>query len=92
MKFREKVKNYFNTEIKSDVKFGDFNRTASKINSWIKKKTSSEMHKMFYPSSFNVDTNMVLASALYFKGKWLVGFDPKRTFSKDFKASFVTGS
>ena len=87
MKFREKMKNYFNTEIKSDVNFGDFNRTASKINSWIKKKTSSEMHKMFYPSSFNVDTNMVLASALYFKGKWLVGFDPKRTFSKDFFVS-----
>ena len=50
-------------------------------------KTSSKIRKMFSPNYFNTNTNMVLASALYFKGNWQVGFDPKNTKSKDFYVS-----
>ena len=85
--YRKKIEKYFNTEILRNLNFGDQAETARKINKWMENRTSSRIHRMFSPSHFNTSTNLVLASALHFKGNWQVGFDPQKTKSKDFFVS-----
>jgi serpin B len=52
-------------------------RTA--INRWVSEQTKSKIADLFAPNSLKRDTRLVLASAVYFNGKWQSKFDPKAT-------------
>jgi serpin B len=61
----------------------DFSKAAeaarAAINQWVSQQTHAKITDLFAPNSLKPDTRLVLASAVYFNGKWQSKFDPKRT-------------
>jgi serine protease inhibitor len=57
--------------------------SADKINNWVKENTGGMIKKLVDYSSVR-DALMVLANAIYFKGKWTLPFDPIDTKPADF--------
>ncbi len=60
----------------------DLERT--NINTWIEKQTDGRIRDFFDESSVTVDTRVVLANAVYFKGDWLSPFPEKNTKERIF--------
>ena len=85
--YKETIKTYFHTEIQNNINFLNIGESANKINDWMKNATSSKIQKVVEPYFINYDTNMILADALFFKGKWRIGFDPENTKSREFFVS-----
>jgi len=57
------------------------------INRWIAEQTKGKITDLFAPNSLTRDTRLVLASAVYFNGKWQARFDPKSTAPAPFHGS-----
>jgi serpin B len=49
------------------------------INQWVNEQTQKQIPSILPPGSLNADTQLVLASAIYFKAKWLYPFDEENT-------------
>jgi serpin B len=49
------------------------------INAWVEQHTKEKIKDLFPPGSLNASTRLVLASAIYFYGKWQQPFVPTRT-------------
>jgi serpin B len=52
---------------------------ADRINQWAAKQTHGRIDRIVEPSSFDKLTRLVVADAVYFKGKWLHRFSEKST-------------
>ncbi|KAM0883793.1 hypothetical protein ACQ4PT_031381 [Festuca glaucescens] len=52
---------------------------AEAINSWVKKATNNLIDSIISAGDIGAGTDLVLANAVYFKGKWDVPFEPRRT-------------
>jgi len=50
-----------------------------RINKWVEEQTRNRITELLQPEQITRDTVMVLANAIYFKGKWDVEFEPKKT-------------
>ena len=74
-------KNFFKAELAS-VDFGAPS-SAQTINNWADKQTQGKIKDIVqYP--FDSATRVILANAIYFKGKWTTQFDKKLTKPRDF--------
>jgi serpin B len=54
------------------------------INTWIEKKTNDKIQNLIVPGMLDAATRLVLANAIYFKGKWAVPFDSSATKNMPF--------
>jgi serpin B len=81
--FRERLQAYFNADVPS-LDFSQQAAAAKAINDWISQQTNGRIPTLIDPSFVNKDTYFVLTNAIYFKGKWTHGFDPKLTRSLPF--------
>jgi serpin B len=54
------------------------------INRWVGEKTRDRIRDLLPPDSLRSDTRLVLANAIYFKGRWERPFDRKRTSDAPF--------
>ena len=61
-------------------------RTGGIVNAWVEKNTSGRI-KNIVAGRFPGETRMVLANAIYFKGKWERKFDAKETRPRTFHVS-----
>jgi len=72
----------------TDIDFADFRTSArassSRINAWAEQNTKGKIRNLFAPDSITSDTRLVLANAVYFKGKWASQFDKGKTRTKPF--------
>jgi len=50
-----------------------------RINKWVESQTHDRVKDLLKPKHITVDTRMVLANAIYFKGTWATQFPPKKT-------------
>ena len=50
-----------------------------RINKWVEEKTRGRIKELLLRDQITPDTRMVLTNAIYFKGKWVTEFDPKKT-------------
>lgn len=57
---------------------------AKPINEWIAKGTKNKINNLLKPGDFNINTDMVLANAVYFKGRWTHPFQEDMTKDGDF--------
>jgi serpin B len=74
-------KNFFKAELAS-VDFGSPG-SAQTINNWADKQTQGKIKDVVqYP--FDPATRVILANAIYFKGKWATQFDKQKTKPRDF--------
>ena len=65
----------------------DPERERQRINGWVEEKTEKKITDLFPAGSINTDTRLVLANAIYFKGKWQLPFDPEATIEQPFHVS-----
>lgn len=49
------------------------------INNWVEKQTQKKIKELFQPGVLSTSTTLVLANALYFKGRWARKFDRRLT-------------
>ena len=56
----------------------------ARINDWVADRTAGKIPELFPPKSINPLTRLVLANAVYFKGKWVLPFDEARTQDGNF--------
>jgi serpin B len=54
------------------------------INAWVEKQTSNKIQNLIGPGTLNAQTRLVLANAIYFKGKWEHPFSKEATRRGDF--------
>jgi serpin B len=57
------------------------------INAWAAKNTNNLIKEVIKRSMLNADTRMVLANALYFKGKWDIPFKKSNTYKDTFHSA-----
>ncbi|XP_047994380.1 serine protease inhibitor 42Dd-like [Leguminivora glycinivorella] len=76
----------FGSEV-SRISFDNPNAAVQKINSWIASKTNNQINKLVSPDSIGVNTQLVLANAIYFKGIWETMFQRSETSLQDFNLS-----
>ncbi|XP_063617452.1 serine protease inhibitor 42Dd-like [Cydia splendana] len=76
----------FGSEV-SRISFDNPNAAAREINSWIASKTNDQIDRLVSPDSIGVNTQLVLANAIYFKGIWETMFKPSETSLQDFNLS-----
>jgi serpin B len=71
----------------AEVSSVDFAKTEAltQVNDWVKAKTQGLVPKLF--DSFAPNTVLAITNAIYFKGNWASGFDPKWTSDVGFKLS-----
>lgn len=81
--FLSRTKEYFDAKTDS-LDFSDPG-AADIINGWISDKTKGKIEKMLTPP-ISQDVVMYLINAIYFKGAWLVEFDPEETSDKLFES------
>lgn len=58
---------------------GDPEPARTAINRWVERNTAERIHDLFPPGTVNRDTRLVLANAIYFKGKWATQFRRENT-------------
>lgn len=57
------------------------------INKWVEDKTNNKIRNLIGPRDLNNLTRLVLTNAIYFKGRWEIQFDPKKTKDSPFYIS-----
>lgn len=66
----------------------DYQRATEKarqtINQWVENKTRNKIKNLIQPGILTTLTRLVLANAIYFKGKWAEPFDKRFTQEEDF--------
>jgi serpin B len=66
--------------------FSDAAKAAKTINTWIEAQTKDRIKDLLAAGDLGPLTRLVLTNAVYFKGSWLVEFDPKATQEASFFA------
>jgi len=54
------------------------------INDWVSQQTQQEIPTLLEPMDLDASTRVVLVNAIYFKGAWDTGFDPRLTSPQPF--------
>jgi serpin B len=70
-----------------EIDFAASEQAARTINAWVDKQTNHKIPTLFTPEAFDLNTRLVLASAIYFKGDWVHAFDRDRTRDEPFQLS-----
>ncbi|KAF2899228.1 hypothetical protein ILUMI_06949 [Ignelater luminosus] len=68
----------FNSELET-VDFVDNEKSANKINQWVKEQTNGKIKDIINAGALDDHTFAVLVNAIYFHGKWSNGFDKRYT-------------
>lgn len=81
--FLDAGRTYFDAEVQSlDLQGAGALRT---INDWVNAKTSGKIPRIL--DDIRIEEVMFLINAIYFKGRWRLAFDPKRTQAAPFHAA-----
>lgn len=84
---RDCIKEHF-TEIIEPTDFAsNADKSREMINAWVQNITKGHIKDILVEGSVTQATQIVLANAAYFKGKWAAQFDPKETEKEQFHAS-----
>lgn len=72
----------------SELKEADFQKNPDterlRINQWVEEQTHNRIKDLLQPGQIRSNTVQVLVNAIYFKGKWVTQFDPKKTRDQTF--------
>ncbi|XP_011879335.1 PREDICTED: uncharacterized protein LOC105568344 [Vollenhovia emeryi] len=78
------LRNYYGTDIRQ-LNFNNPTDAAAIINSWVRENTRNNINSIIQPGTLGTDTQMLLTSALYFKGRWLKSFNRDATRVRCFR-------
>ena len=87
--YSDLIKKSYETELStSDFKEPEAVRT--KINEWVSEKTAKNISELFAKGDLNGTPELVLANAVYFKGRWRNAFNKNSTRAGKFSVSSST--
>ncbi|XP_071558816.1 serine protease inhibitor 3/4-like [Temnothorax nylanderi] len=83
--YKQDLETYYRSDIQS-VDFAKGDEVANTVNTWCKEKTNNRIDSIISPADVhpNTDPALILANAVYFKGKWDHEFDPEDTTDRPF--------
>ncbi|XP_071562389.1 serine protease inhibitor 3/4-like isoform X6 [Temnothorax nylanderi] len=81
--YKQDLETYYRSDIQS-VDFAKGDEAANIVNTWCKEKTNNRIDSIISPADVDPYTALILANAVYFKGKWAHEFDPKATSDRPF--------
>ncbi|KAK7283303.1 hypothetical protein RIF29_12728 [Crotalaria pallida] len=81
--FRQLLPTFYNATLAS-IDFQSKAEVTKEINSWVEKETNGLIKSIISTESIKMETVLIFANALYFKGLWKEKFDAKRTSCYDF--------
>jgi serpin B len=85
--FRQTLATYFSARPTALDFRRDPEAARQEINSWAAEHTAGRIRDLFPAGTIDTLTRLVLANAIYFKGRWANPFDPTRTKNTPFFAS-----
>jgi serpin B len=77
------IKNAYNGD-PHPVDFAKEAEARKTINDWVEQKTKEKIKDLIPEGVLNHMTRLVLTSAIYFKGKWLIPFEKEKTKEEEF--------
>jgi serpin B len=86
-KIEDDYKNYITKKFKNEIYDLDLSNLPlqeERLNQWAMKNTKNTIKKLVPKNSLTLDTVLVLANALYFKGTWKEKFEKKSTKTEKF--------
>ncbi|XP_020290169.1 serine protease inhibitor 3/4-like isoform X4 [Pseudomyrmex gracilis] len=87
--YKQELQTHYLSDIES-VDFAQKEKAANTINTWCKEKTNDRIDSIINAEDVDPTTALVLANAVYFKGKWQNEFDPKATHDRPFHVDVNT--
>ncbi|XP_044538241.1 serpin B3-like [Gracilinanus agilis] len=81
------IKDIYQAELETMDFLHASEESREKINSWVENQTNGKIKKLFSSGSINPATTLVLANAIYFKGKWDMKFKPENTQERNFRTN-----
>ncbi len=82
--FSEAAQAAFHAELRVADFAADLPVAQHMINYWVEKKTAGRIPLLVPPGALTPRTRLVLANAIYFKGRWAAPFEKERTAPKPF--------
>ena len=76
--YKDVLKRYYISEV-SPINFNNGVKASDKINHWVSKHTNNKIKNIVSPGMFDEYSRIVIANAIYFKGKWVHKFDREDT-------------
>lgn len=77
--FLEAVEKYYRAPVNSVDFVNDPKNSVRRINDWIEQKTEGKIKDMISEDDVDSLTRLIITNAIYFKGNWVVPFDPQAT-------------
>ncbi|XP_014481109.1 PREDICTED: uncharacterized protein LOC106747753 [Dinoponera quadriceps] len=81
--YKTALQQHYDTNVQQ-LNFADANGAAQTINNWVRETTRNNINTIVQPGTLDPDTQLLLTSALYFKGRWLKSFDRDSTHMRCF--------
>jgi serpin B len=92
-KFLPEFLNVATRQYQAELRQADFKTQADaatmEINSWVSKQTRDRIKNILPPGALDLNTRLVLANAIYFKGSWAKAFVKGCTTPEPFYLSFT---
>jgi len=85
--FIETTEKHYGASIEAADFMAEPDAIRRRINSWVEEQTARRIAELLPPGSVNAETRLVLANAVYFKGRWLTEFDPAKTSPGSFQVT-----
>lgn len=78
---------YYGAKLEN-IDFSDSEKASNIINKWVEDQTNNKIKNIISKDFIDSYTRIVIANAIYFKGKWLNSFKESNTEEKDFTNDF----
>ena len=78
---------YYGAKLEN-IDFSNVDNAVKVINTWVENQTNNKIKDIISKDFINNTTKIVIANAIYFKGKWLIAFEEKNTKEKEFTNDF----
>lgn len=85
--YQNTIETYYGGRVTSLDYAGDPEGSRNIINKWVEDQTESKIKDIIPQNSLNEYTALVLTNAIYFKGIWVLQFDPQDTKDEDFRTA-----
>lgn len=82
--YKNTIEQYYGGKITNLDFVRDAENSRKTINNWVEEQTNDKIKDLLPQGSINGMTRLVLTNAIYFKGKWVMEFEKKKTRDSDF--------
>ncbi len=82
-KYHDAIRQFYKGDL-FEVAFSDPAAACKVINSWVSTQTKTKIPRIIEPNDLNEASNLVLTTAIYFLGEWLIRFHERNTCDRVF--------